>query len=589
MQDERSGLPEPDGTAIAALWAAAAQGIEQLAHARAIDEVVATLRISARRIVGANGIAVVLREDGFCHYVAEDAEAPLWAGQRFPAETCVSGWAMMHRQTVGIPDVFADPRVPTDAYRVTFVKSMLMVPIGFGEPVAAIGAYWSQPGHPLAHEVALLETLARAASTALENGRLLASLQKLNGELERRVVERTIDLERAQDNLRQKQKMEVIGQLTGNVAHDFNNLLAPIMSGLDLVLGGRASRETVHHGASIAMEAAENAKLLIERLLAFARRQPLKAEAIDLAALIEDISGLLGSTAGSRVTLSFAREPGLPMIRADRQQLEMAILNLVVNARDAMPSGGQLDISLSEAGAALPEGLKPGRYLHLAIRDTGRGMDEPTRRAAREPFFTTKAAGHGTGLGLSMVDGLVGQLGGMLDIESAPGAGTTVRLWFPVDETIAAHASWATPESAPARPEPAPAERQGELLLVDDEFLVRIGTRAMLADLGYSVTEAESSEKALDLIEEGYQPDIVVTDHIMPGMTGAEFALRLRADHPGIAVIIIGLSGHRPHRARHRAAHQALPPGPSRSQSRGSARAGGPHAELGGEPPLTLC
>lgn len=534
MRQEQTGRAADMTVPEATSWLAAAEAIEQLAHARTIDDVVGLLRASARRIVGADGIAVVLRDGAFCHYVAEDAKAPLWAGQRFPSESCVSGWAMRHKQTVAIPDVFLDPRVPVEAYRATFVRSMLMVPIGGAEPVAAVGAYWSETGMPGAAQAGLLEALARAASSGLESGRLFAALERLNGELERRVVERTEELERAQESLRQKQKMEVIGQITGNVAHDFNNLLSPIMASLDLVLGGRASAERLERSATVAMEAAETAKTLVQRLLAFARRQPLLPTAVDLAELVEGMRELVSSTiGGSGIGLKIDMEAGLPPVRADRQQLEMAILNLVLNARDAMPSGGTLEISALPCGSDPPEGLRSGAYVRLLVADDGCGMDAKIRASATEPFFTTKRAGQGTGLGLSMVEGLASQLGGALEIDSAPGAGTRVSLWLPVDEVAPGV------EAEPKSDDTRDAGEACNLLLVDDEFLVRMGISAMLADLGYTVTEAGDARTALDLIEQGLRPDVVVTDHIMPGMTGAEFALRLRADHPEIAVMII--------------------------------------------------
>ncbi|MET0241726.1 MAG: ATP-binding protein, partial [Sphingobium sp.] len=406
--------------------------IEQLSHARSLDDVVAILRASARGILDAQGIAVVLRDGNFCHYVAEDSEEPLWQGQRFPAEICVSGWAMRHAETVVIPDISRDARVPQHAYAQTFVRSLLMVPIGMGAPVAALGAYWSVAREPSADEIALFETLARGASSGLENGRLLSSLKQLNAELETRVVERTAELERTQESLRQTQKMEIIGKLTGNVAHDFNNLLSPIMSSLDLVLIGRAPPDMIERTATIAMEAAETAKMLVQRLLAFARRQPLLPTTVDLGQLLDGMRSLLTSTIGSRVQLEIEIEGGLPAIRADRHQLEMAILNLAVNARDAMPVGGGLLLSATRVSGDHDARLRPGEYVRLTVRDNGAGMDKRTLASATEPFFTTKATGQGTGLGLSMVDGLTSQMGGLLDIWSEPGQGTEVRLMLPV-------------------------------------------------------------------------------------------------------------------------------------------------------------
>ncbi len=531
MQDALSKKIGHDLPAEAARWAQAAQAIEQLTQAGSLDAVIDILRQSARRIVGADGITIVLRDGAFCHYIAEDAKEPLWAGQRFPLESCISGWAMTRGETVAISDVYLDPRVPQDAYRVTFVRSMLMVPIGRDPAVAAVGAYWSETGQRSANEKALLESLSRAASTALENGRLLESLQRLNAELEERVISRTAELERTQEKLRQTQKMEVIGQLTGNVAHDFNNLLSPIMAALDRVLVSHVSSPSITRSVSLGMEAAENAKTLVQRLLAFARRQPLISTAVDPAGLVESMRSLLTSTVGPRITLDLTVAPDLSAIRADRHQLEMAILNLAVNARDAMPEGGTFAVTVEKAQGNLPEGLAQGGYTLLTVRDTGCGMDAGTLRKATEPFFTTKDAGSGTGLGLSMVDGLVSQLGGALRIESELGAGTMVRLWLPVARAAAL--------AKPEEPEIPLEGAEGSLLLVDDDALVRMGTHDILTDIGYRVTEAEDAQQALALIEDGLHPDVVVTDHIMPGMTGAEFALRLRADHPDVAVMII--------------------------------------------------
>jgi signal transduction histidine kinase len=519
--------------ALVARWARAAEAIESLSGARSLDDIVEILRSSARRIVGADGIAIVLRDGDQCHYIAEDAMEPLWAGQRFPAETCVSGWAMRHGETASIPDVFIDRRVPQDAYRQTFVRSMLMVPIGRPDAVAAVGAYWSDTGRPIASQISLLEALARAASTSLENGRLFSSLESLNGELEQRVRERTAELESTQETLRQIQKMEIVGQLTGNVAHDFNNLLSPIMAGLDLVLAGRASADTVMRSASVAMEAAENAQTLVQRLLMFARRQPLTRTAVDLADLLTNMRALLRSTIGPRINLLIDLAGNLPAIHADRHQMELAVLNLVVNARDAMPQGGSLTLSAKAVDSNLPAQLAPGTFVRLTISDTGIGMDAVTKASATEPFFTTKPTGHGTGLGLSMVHGLTGQLGGALDIESQAGEGTKVNLWLPVSQASG------TVSVANETQEGEGEISQGKVFLIDDNVLVRSSTREMLADLGYEVTEFADAGLAIAMLDEGFRPDIVITDHIMPGMTGAELALRLRVDHPEIAILII--------------------------------------------------
>lgn len=514
-------------------WAMLATAIEQLGSARTLEAVTNVLRVSARRIAGADGIAIVLNDHGMCYYYTEDAMAPLWAGQRFPAESCISGMAMRDCEAIVIPDVMADPRVPHAAYEPTFVRSMVMTPIGAPMAVAALGAYWSTVGDPSPNAIALLQTLARAATTALENGRLVASLEELNNALEQRVADRTAELQRTQEIARQAQKMETIGHLTGNVAHDFNNLLTPIMGSLDLLITKRVATDGILRSADVAMEAAERAKLLVQRLLAFARRQPLAPNPVDLRELVDGMQNLLSSSLGPRSALTIDMAADLPPARADRHQLEMALLNLAVNARDAMPDGGVLSLSASACdGKDRPAHLRQGQYVCLSVRDNGNGMDEATLAQAVEPFFSTKGAGHGTGLGLSMAHGLAAQLGGALHISSLVGRGTTVTMWLPV-----AH------EALPASPTTVegirPDKEQGTALVIDDEPIVRAGTAEMLFELGYDVVEAPGAIEGLGMIEDGLDPTIVVTDHIMPGMTGAELALRLRAERPRTPVMII--------------------------------------------------
>lgn len=518
---------------LAERWSLLATAIEKLAGVRTLDAVTDVVRLYARRIAGADGIAIILREGDSCHYVAEDSDSPLWAGQRFPAESCISGIAMIERQPVVIPDVMADPRVPHAAYASTFVRSMVMMPIGLPKPVAAVGAYWSETGTPSSTAVTLLQALARAASTALENGRLFGALEELNAVLDARVAERTAELERSQEIVRQAQKMETIGHLTGNVAHDFNNLLTPIMGGLDLVQAGRPFDDRMRRAVGLAMDAAERAKLLVERLLAFARRQPLAPGPVDLADLMARVRDLIATSLGSRIALTIDIEPGLPRVRGDRHQLEMALLNLAVNARDAMPDGGTLSITIGREGdRQWPDAPEAGKAVFFTVRDSGTGMDSATLARAVEPFFSTKDAGHGTGLGLSMVDGLIGQLGGALRLESEKGLGTAVSFWLPV---MRAPAAMVRPFTDP----PSRTDEAGLVLVIDDESIVRAATAEMLGSLGYEVVQAANAREALDLLLGGLDPVIVITDHIMPGMTGAELALQLRRDRPDLPVMII--------------------------------------------------
>lgn len=345
--------------------------------------------------------------------------------------------------------------------------------------------------------------------------------------------EREADLEIARDALRQSQKMEAMGSLTGGVAHDFNNLLTPIIGSLDMLVRKGVGTDRERRLIEGALQSAERAKMLVQRLLAFARRQPLQPTGVDVAKVIDSMTGLIASTLGPTIAVRVALDD-LPPAHADLNQLEMALLNLAVNARDAMPDGGTLTIAAARQNVRSGEiaGLARGHYIRLRVGDTGCGMDQDTLRRAIEPFFSTKGVGKGTGLGLSMVHGLTAQLGGGLTIDSTPGIGTTICLWLPVS-TIAP-----CDEERLADSHPFPA-RLGTALLIDDEDLVRMSTAHMLADLSYHVVEAASAEEALRLIDEGLAPDVLITDHLMPGMSGADLARRLRLSHPALPVLIV--------------------------------------------------
>ncbi|BAU88779.1 PAS/PAC sensor hybrid histidine kinase [Methylorubrum populi] len=345
---------------------------------------------------------------------------------------------------------------------------------------------------------------------------------------------RRAELEAAQEALRQSQKMEAMGQLTGGVAHDFNNLLTPIVGSLDMLqrrgLGGEREQRLI----AGAMQSAERAKTLVQRLLAFARRQPLQSVPVDVARLVSGMGDLVSSTTGPQIKVVVEASEALSPALADPNQLEMALLNLSVNARDAMPEGGTLRISASAetVGARHRSKLRPGDYICLSVADTGAGMDAATLARAVEPFFSTKGVGKGTGLGLSMVHGLASQLGGALTIRSKPGLGTNVELWLP--RTALA------PEAAQVAAESAEAPRtRGTALLVDDEELVRMSTADMLGELGYAVIEAASGEEAMRLVDGGRRFDLLVTDHLMPGITGTDLARAVRSDRPGVPVLLV--------------------------------------------------
>jgi PAS domain S-box-containing protein len=355
-------------------------------------------------------------------------------------------------------------------------------------------------------------------------------LRRLNETLEERVRGRTTDLERAHEQLRQSQKMEAVGQLTGGIAHDFNNLLTPILGGLDILHRRGVGDQRSHRLIDGALQSAERAKTLVQRLLAFARQQPLQTSAVDLSEVIHGMTELVGSTLGPRIRLVTDVEPALPRALADPNQLEMALLNLAVNARDAMVDGGTLTVS-AKAGIIDPrQRLAQGRYVCLSVSDTGSGMEPETLARAVEPFFSTKEIGKGTGLGLSMIHGLAAQLGGALELSSVVGVGTTVDIWLPVagdDVLIAA-----------AQVEGSATKGAGLVLLVDDEDFVRASTAEMLMDLGYEVIEASSAKAAMRYLDNP-KLELVITDHLMPGMTGAEFARQIKGQRPDLLVLVI--------------------------------------------------
>jgi len=338
----------------------------------------------------------------------------------------------------------------------------------------------------------------------------------------------------AEEALRQSQKLETIGQLTGGVSHDFNNLLTPIVGSLDLLRRRHGEDAKSQRLIGNALQAAERAATLTQRLLSFARRQTLQPQAVDVGALMEGMLDLVTRSLGPtiRVAISVTGEP--PPAMVDPNQLELAILNLAVNARDAMPDGGVLAIEVAPRivdGAGSGDELDVGRYVRVSVVDTGVGMDAATLRRCVEPFYSTKGVGKGTGLGLSMAHGLAAQSGGALSLRSEPGVGTRAELFLPAADVEAV----ATQGYAAV----VPALRRATVLLVDDEELVRSGTADMLTDLGHEVVEAASGAQALTALRSGAEVDLVVTDYLMPGMTGAALIREVRASWPALPLLLV--------------------------------------------------
>jgi PAS domain S-box-containing protein len=363
------------------------------------------------------------------------------------------------------------------------------------------------------------------------------ALAELTATLEQRVEQRTADLlkevaarEKAQEQLRQAQKMETIGQLTGGVAHDFNNLLMAVMGNLDLLRKRLPDDPRLHRLVDGALQGAERGASLTQRLLAFARQQDLRAVPVDLSALVQGMGNLLERSLGPRVALRLDLPEGLPPARIDANQLELAILNLAINARDAMPDGGSIEIRVAKHQVQNDAVLKPGTYLKLSVIDTGAGMTPDILKRAIEPFFSSKPLGKGTGLGLSMVHGLVVQLGGTLELSSAIGKGTTATMVLPI-ATSAPEAE--TPAAAPQQ-----IKRSAIILFVDDDPLIAMSTTEMLEDLGHRVIGASSALHALDILKSEQPIDLMVTDHVMPGMTGIELAAATRQVRPSLPILL---------------------------------------------------
>ena len=360
-------------------------------------------------------------------------------------------------------------------------------------------------------------------------------LHDLNETLEARVQQEITSRLRTEDALRQSQKMEAVGQLTGGVAHDFNNLLTVIIGNLDMALRrlGSAGDERVERALANALKSSERAAALTQRLLAFSRRQPLDPKQVNLARVLQGMTDLLARTLGERISLQTRVAPDLWRVEVDANQLENAILNMVVNARDAMSGEGSLIITAenhSETGEGDPS-LAPGDHVVISIADSGTGMDEATIARVFEPFFTTKEVGKGTGLGLSMVYGFVKQSGGEVRIDSSVGEGSTIRIFLPRLMVAAA-------DLEPLHVPDAEQGRSSEtILVVEDDEDVRNYAVEGLRELGYHVIEAHDGSTAIELLKGPHEVALILTDVVMPGMTGRELAEAVRSTQPGLRLL----------------------------------------------------
>jgi len=400
--------------------------------------------------------------------------------------------------------------------------------VGYGIERAEMIRHWH--GHVAVYGfVAALSalTLFMVSLLALRRARAeQEALRLLREESEQRLL--------VEKRLLQSQKMESVGQLTGGIAHDFNNLLAVVMGNVELALK-RVTDERAQRLLQGAMRGVERGASLTQRLLAFSRQQDLLPQSVNVPDLVGGMIDMLTRTIGPSIQIVTRFPDGLPTVKADPNQLELAVLNLVVNARDAMGEGGILTVTArAESRNENPLSiLKPGHYVCISVTDSGIGMDEETLSKAVEPFFTTKGVGKGTGLGLSMVHGFAVQSGGALKLRSDRGSGTTAEIWLPQGDAEAL---------------PSLSEREGtagdglSVLFVDDDDLVLASTAAMLEDIGHEVVAVSSGEEALEVIRRGSRINIVVTDYAMPGMTGLQLAERVRRLRPTMPILMA--SGH---------------------------------------------
>jgi PAS domain S-box-containing protein len=504
----------------------------------------------------------VLNEEGESYTLYSLSGAPLEAFSKFPMprNTEVFAPTFNGEGIVRSDDITQDPRYGKNAPRRGMpeghlpVRSYLAVPVMSrnGEVLGGLFFGHATPGMFGERSERGMQGLAAEAAVAIDNARLAQAAQRelaerrraeealreMNATLEQQVAERTAKLRENEDTMRQSQKMEAVGQLTGGVAHDFNNLLQVILGNLDTIqrhLPDDSAR--LQRAATQAVNGARRAAALTQRLLAFSRRQPLDPKPLNVNGLVTGLSEMIHRTLGETISVETALAAGLWRVEADANELEAAILNLAVNARDAMPDGGRLTIETANVqidegyAATLAEGT-PGQYVLISVSDTGAGMDAATVAKAFEPFFTTKPVGRGTGLGLSQVYGFVKQSGGHVRLQSEPGRGTTVKIYLP--RLSATEDAAVVSED---QPEPVGGSEE-TILVVEDDDDVRAYSVEILRELGYRVVEAHDGPSALRLLERQAEVALLFTDVVLPsGMTGAQLAAQARDLRPDLRVL----------------------------------------------------
>lgn len=502
---------------------------------------------------------LTLEGDSYMLYALSGVPRSAFENFPMPRNTAVFEPTFRGTSVVRSEDILKDPRYGKNTPRRGMpeghlpVRSYLAVPVISRTGDVLGGLFF---GHAETarfqeeHETALLG-IAGHAATAIDNARLFqaverelnerrraeAQLQALNTELEQRVAEEIAERLKAEEQLRQSQKMEAVGQLTGGIAHDFNNMLAIIIGGLNLARRKLGNGEIdIDRFIDSAIDGANRAAALTQRLLAFSRQQPLAPEVLDVNLMIGGMSDLLDRSLGELILLKTVFAGGLWHVKADPAQLESAVLNLAVNARDAMTKGGSLTIETMNVSVdekyAREYSIAPGQFVLIAVTDSGTGMTSDVLAKAFEPFYTTKEVGKGTGLGLSQVYGFVRQSGGHVRIYSEVGIGTTVKIYLP-----GFHGDADRPALSSHTVRTGVGLQRERILVVEDEDRVRAISAETLRELGYTVMEARSAREAIRKIDDGARPQLLFTDVVMPDMTGRELAKVVQKMLPRIKVL----------------------------------------------------
>ena len=460
-----------------------------------------------------------------------------------PRATAVFGPTFRNEGVIRSDDILADPRYGRSAPHYGMpkghlpVRSYLSVPVTSRSGAVLGGLLFghSAVGRFTERHERLLVGVAAQAAIAIDNARLFKAVQDVNDTLEQRVVERTLELTEAHEALRQAQKMETLGQLTGGIAHDFNNLLTVIRGSADLLKRPDLTEDRRTRYIAAIADTADRATKLTNQLLAFARRSSLTPTIVDARTILRGMTDMIATLSGAFIEVSM-RLPDEPcLVNADASQLETAIVNLAVNARDAMHQRGRLTIDVDAAQripAVRGHAAQHGDFVRISIRDTGTGIDPAHIEHIFEPFFTSKAVGHGTGLGLSQVFGFVKQSGGEVIVDSVPGEGATFALYLPRERNM-------TPIITDPAPAICPEQASLRILVVEDNPDVGKFAISALADLGHAIVFARDAEEALDILDgQTTRFDVVFSDVMMPGMTGIELGREIRRRYPETAILL---------------------------------------------------